>query len=266
MDAYPEAAVSDEPSSTDGAGVPSVHRWALLWLPVAGVIGMLVLVVAWLTHLPRPEPVSLQAAPLARPTEQSAVATPTAAPSGSTAVARVDAAWLARVSSATSIPARALVAYAAADLGLRDEQPGCGVGWATLAAIGSVESDHGRHDGSLLGEHGVSSPVIRGSVLSIRDTDGGRWDGDAEWDRAVGPLQFIPESWENWGADGDGDGSADPDQIDDAALAAARYLCDSGSMTDADGWRAAVFTFNALDSYVDAVAARASAYAAAGGG
>ncbi len=49
------------------------------------------------------------------------------------------------------------------------------------------------------------------------------------WQRATGPLQFIPSTWERWGSDGDGDGVADPQDIDDAAYAAARYLCASGA-------------------------------------
>jgi membrane-bound lytic murein transglycosylase B len=97
--------------------------------------------------------------------------------------------------------------------------------------------------------------------MAIRDTDGGRWDGDAVWDRAVGPMQFIPETWERWGADVDGNGSADPNQIDDAALAAARYLCAAGEMTSVDGWRRAIFSYNNLESYVNDVAATANVYA-----
>ena len=44
-------------------------------------------------------------------------------------------------------------------------------------------------------------------------------------DRAVGPMQFLPASWARYGADGNGDGVRDPHQLDDAALAAAAYLC-----------------------------------------
>ena len=56
---------------------------------------------------------------------------------------RADPDWIARVSSATGIPARALAAYASADLAIGAEQPDCGVGWSTLAAIGYVETGHG---------------------------------------------------------------------------------------------------------------------------
>lgn len=187
---------------------------------------------------------------------------PTSAPA-----VTVDAAWSARVAAAIGIPRRALEAYALADLVVDAEQPGCGIGWNTLAGIGAIETDHGRHGGAALGDDGYPSPAIRGPQLdgngnaAIRDTDGGAWDGDTVWDRAVGPMQFIPDTWARWGADANGDGAADPNQIDDAALAAARYLCHSGSLTTTEGWRAAVFSYNHLDVYVDDVAAVANRYA-----
>jgi membrane-bound lytic murein transglycosylase B len=193
----------------------------------------------------------------------------TGARSSRSPVERIDPTWTARVSAATGIPARALVAYAAAQLTIAAEQPACGIGWNTLAGIGAIESNHGRHGGAVLGADGISTPRILGPALNgvgnaaIRDTDAGRWDGDTTWDRAVGPLQFIPDTWRRWGADGNGDGVSDPNQIDDAALAAARYLCASGPMTDAAGWRAAIFSYNHLDVYVDDVAAAANRYARA---
>lgn len=182
-----------------------------------------------------------------------------------------DPTWVARVAAATGIPERAFTAYAAAALAIGTTQPECGLGWNTIAAIGSIESDHGRHGGAVLGGDGYSQPAIRGAALdgngvqAIPDTDGGRWDADTVWDRAVGPMQFIPSTWTRWGSDGNGDGQADPNQIDDAALATARYLCASGSVSSTDAWRSAVFSYNNLDSYVDDVAARANRYAEAAG-
>lgn len=182
---------------------------------------------------------------------------------------RIDQAWAGRTAAATGIPLRAVLAYASATVTVDGEQPGCGLAWNTLAGIGAVESGHGAHGGARLLSSGATAPVIRGPVLNgasgaaIRDTDGGAWDGNASWDRAMGPMQFIPSTWRRWGADGNGDGVADPDQIDDAALAAARYLCASGSLTTAPGWRAAVYSYNHSDAYVDRVAAIANQYAAA---
>lgn len=178
-----------------------------------------------------------------------------------------DAAWLSATAGATGIPVRALAAYARAHLQVAAEQPGCRVAWNTIAALGGIESVHGSVNGSVLGEDGWPRPAIRGPALdggkfgALRDTDGGALDGDTTWDRAVGPLQFIPSTWERWAADGNGDGAADPNQIDDAALAAARYLCHSGDLTAAETWRRAIFSFNHSDAYVADIAALTDTYA-----
>jgi membrane-bound lytic murein transglycosylase B len=186
---------------------------------------------------------------------------------------RVDHAWAARAAAATGIGDRAFLAYASADLTIEAKQPACGLGWNTLAAIGTVESANGTYGGATVLANGYTSkPIIGvrldggkfggGTVAAIPDTDHGKLDGDARWDHAVGPLQFLPSTWAKWGADGNGDGVARPDQIDDAALAAARYLCASGTMTNAPGWRAAVFSYNQSNAYVNEVAGIANRYAA----
>ena len=181
----------------------------------------------------------------------------------------VDPSWTSRMAKATGIPARALAAYALAHVSIAEEEPTCGIDWTTIAAIGAIESDHGNHADSVLGADGYPQPAIVGRALDgdgvarIDDTDGGILDGDSTWDRAVGPMQFIPSTWERWGSDANDDGAADPNQIDDAALAAARYLCASGSMTTPEGWRAAVFSYNHDNDYVDKVARVAIEFAAA---
>ncbi len=207
----------------------------------------------------------------AEPVAAPAVAGPPSP--GATATTRLpDLAWTERTAAAAGIPARALRAYAAAALTLAAEHPECGIGWNTLAGIGAIESGHGSHGGAVLREDGYPDPAIVGIRLDgtrsavVVDTDGGAWDGDTEFDRAVGPLQFIPETWSRWGADADGDGRADPNQIDDAALGAARYLCAGGEMASVDGWRAAIFRYNNLTEYVDDVARTANAYALRAGG
>ena len=180
---------------------------------------------------------------------------------------RVDDDWLADTADATGLPLPALLAYARAQLNGVD---GCEVGWTTLAGIGWVESQHGTLGGRTLGSDGRSStPVLgpaldgSGSFAAIAATPGSRrWHGDARWEHAVGPMQFRPSCGETWGADGDGDGRADPHDLDDAAAAAARYLCADGhDLATGAGWTQAVFDYNHAQEYVDAVHAAASDYA-----
>src|SRR5699024_2603213 len=121
----------------------------------------------------------------------------------------------------------------------------------------AVESSHGRYQGSRLDEAGQADPPIIGvpldgsvGVRAIPDTDGGVWDGDQEWDRAIGPLQFIPDTWREWGVDAAASGVADPQNINDAALAAGRYLCFAGGdLRDPDDFWSALLSYNASTSY-----------------
>ncbi|MFB9907220.1 lytic transglycosylase domain-containing protein [Allokutzneria oryzae] len=177
--------------------------------------------------------------------------------------------WASRLSEAVDVPARALRAYALADLAMRTERPRCQLSWSTVAGIGRVESNHGRYGGATLNEDGRPSKPIIGipldggpNVRAIPDTDGGALDGDTNWDRAVGPMQFIPGTWKRYAADGNGDGRADPQQIDDAAVAAARYLCSGNrDLGDAKGWWAAVFSYNNSTEYGQKVFGLADTYA-----
>jgi membrane-bound lytic murein transglycosylase B len=190
---------------------------------------------------------------------------PSRAPGGRDAVT----AWADRMAPEVGIPARALRAYAAADLAMRASAPRCQVTWATLAAIGRVESDHGRHGGTALGGDGRPGRAIIGvpldgsaGVVLAADTDRGRLDGDTVHDRAVGPMQFIPTTWARWGGDGDGDGRADPQDIDDAALSAGRYLCAGGrDLATPRGWWAAVLSYNDSVDYARRVFGAADLYA-----
>ncbi|MBD8870824.1 lytic transglycosylase domain-containing protein [Nocardioides donggukensis] len=174
------------------------------------------------------------------------------------------------VSSASTngIPSAALAAYQRAETVINAADPACNLSWQLVAAIGRVESDHGRYGGNSLGTDGVSRPGIYGIPLNgknntqaIRDTDAGQYDSDAKWDRAVGPMQFIPSTWSVVGVDADGDSQRNPQDIDDAALGTAVYLCsgDDDLATDA-GRREAVFRYNHSDRYVDLVLSIMDAY------
>jgi membrane-bound lytic murein transglycosylase B len=177
--------------------------------------------------------------------------------------------WASPISEETHIPLTSLEAYGNAAEIQRQQYPECGITWTTIAGIGGVESKHGTHKGADVEPNGDVTPHIRGPQLDgtngnweILDTDNGVIDGDKKYDRAVGPFQFIPETWKRFGVDANGDGKADPDNIDDAALSAARYLCVSsgGDMTTPEGWEKAVLTYNNSMDYVLRVRNHANAY------
>ena len=163
------------------------------------------------------------------------------------------------------IPATVLDAYKKAAAALARSQPGCNLRWELLAAIGKVESGQAR--GGRVDANGTTLTPILGPVLDgrryakIPDTDGGRYDGDTVHDRAVGPMQFIPSTWsrggpdhQGWGADGNGDGKKDPNNIYDAALAAARYLCASGrDLSDTAALHQAILSYNHSQDYLTTV-------------
>ncbi|MFI0861710.1 lytic murein transglycosylase [Streptomyces smyrnaeus] len=160
----------------------------------------------------------------------------------------------------SGISASVLAAYKKAAKSLASRTPGCGLRWELLAGIGKVESGHAR--GGAVDKEGTTLRPILGPVLNgqgfanIKDTDGGRWDSDADYDRAVGPMQFIPSTWDRWGADGNGDGRKDPNNIHDAALAAGDYLCAGGRdlSTGADLDRA-ILSYNNSSDYLRTVLA-----------
>ncbi|WP_328616253.1 lytic transglycosylase domain-containing protein [Amycolatopsis sp. NBC_00355] len=165
------------------------------------------------------------------------------------------------------IPATALQAYQRGAALLATADPGCGLSWTVLAAIGRVETNHGRFGGSALRADGETTIPIRGPQLTgspfalVRDTDRGALDGDPGYDRAVGPMQFLPGTWRSLKADGNLDGRSDPDNIFDAALAAGLYLCSGpGDLRDDAQLRTAVLRYNHSDDYADTVLALAKSY------
>lgn len=169
---------------------------------------------------------------------------------------------------ASGIPAVALEAYQRAAAALAVGDAACHLPWQLLAAIGRVESDNGQFGGAVLLADGYGTRPIYGipldgrdGVALIRDTDGGKLDGDPNFDRAVGPMQFIPSTWALYGADGNGDGKKDPSNIFDATLAAAGYLCaGGGDLANPAQEAAAVLRYNDADEYVHVVLALAASY------
>ncbi len=173
--------------------------------------------------------------------------------------------------SDNEIPEMALRAYRYAEAWASGFDPSCKLSWSVLAGIGRIESNHGRHFGAQtrFSSTGDVTPTILGPVLNgapntgtIHDTDGGRLDGDAVWDRAVGPMQFIPSTWQSLGRDGNGDGIANPNNLFDAAVSAAGYLCLSGGgpLSDQANLRRAIYAYNHSVDYVNAVIAWANFY------
>ncbi|MET0187838.1 MAG: lytic murein transglycosylase [Pseudonocardia sediminis] len=181
-------------------------------------------------------------------------------------------AWARANADRADIPERTLRAYANAEIAQRRSNPGCGLSWVTLAGIGSVESNHATYRGADLDDAGrVDPPIIgialdgSGGTAAIGDSDGGRLDGDSGGDRAVGPMQFLPSTWATYGADGNGDGVRDPQQIDDAVLGAAKYLCSGGrDTTSGSGWWSGVLAYNASEDYAREVWTAADSYATGG--
>jgi membrane-bound lytic murein transglycosylase B len=169
---------------------------------------------------------------------------------------------------ASGIPEVALEAYQRAAATLAVSDAACRLPWQLLAAIGRVESDNGQFGGAVLLPDGYGTRPIYGipldgrdGVALVRDTDGGRLDGDPNFDRAVGPMQFIPSTWALYGVDGNGDGKKDPNNIFDAALAAADYLCaGGGDMANPAQEAASVLRYNDADEYVHVVLALAASY------
>lgn len=155
-----------------------------------------------------------------------------------------------------------LAAYQAA---VAAAPPECHLPPALLAAIGQIES--GSAGGRQIGPDHRVNPPIYGPVLdggpfaAIRDTDGGLFDGDIVWDRAVGPMQFIPGTWRTVGVDADGDGVKNPQNLSDAATATAVYLCSGpGDLTQPADLRSAILRYNQSEPYVQRVIAIADGY------
>lgn len=164
---------------------------------------------------------------------------------------------LAATAESLSMPEDHLAGYISGAQRVASEFPSCNIAWNTLAGIGFIESHHGTYGA---GEDGgrIIGPRLDGSgdFMEVPDTDDGELDGDPDYDRAVGPMQFLPESWGIYGAGGD------PHDIGDAAAAAGRLLCGHDRDLDtADGWSRALFSYNRSEEYMISVRDAAANYA-----
>jgi len=163
------------------------------------------------------------------------------------------------------IPGMALSAYRQAEQKMAATAPGCGISWNLLAAIGRIESSHangGATDSRGTAIRPIYGPVLDGSLpgneIIVQSNQGGR----AVYARAMGPMQFLPGTWSRYASDGDGDGRADPQNLFDASLSAARYLCSGGlNLRNQSQALTAVLRYNNSMAYAQNVLGWSSAYA-----
>ena len=166
---------------------------------------------------------------------------------------------------ALGIPSIALAAYRSAEQKMAAAAPGCGVSWNLLAGIGRIESGHA--GGGAVDARGTAVVPIYGPTLDgtlpgneviLQSSAGNR----PTYARAMGPMQFLPGTWARYASDGKGDGVADPQNLFDSTLAAARYLCSGGlNLRDPSQVMAAILRYNNSMAYAQNVLGWASAYA-----
>ncbi|KAB2807170.1 hypothetical protein F9L07_27135 [Pimelobacter simplex] len=205
-------------------------------------------------------------------TEEGVTEAPVVAPAVMTAPDDVRRAPVARPSdlpgSLGSAPPAAVLAYQRAAT-IMDTASRCGLPWTVLAAVGRVESDHGRgpKGDHRVGRAGRVKPGYvaasldgRGGRGELPDTDLGALDGDPRWDAPVGPLGLLPATWSRVAVDADNNGVRDPQDLDDAALAAAVLLCADQDLGTRRGLKASLAAFHPGDGFVPAVLAIARRY------
>ncbi|MCH9723076.1 MAG: lytic murein transglycosylase [Actinomycetia bacterium] len=163
------------------------------------------------------------------------------------------------------IPAMALSAYRKAEQTMAASAPDCGVSWNLLAGIGRIESSHA--NGGATDTRGTSvrpiyGPVLDGSLPGNEIIVQSNTGGQTVYARAMGPMQFLPGTWSRYASDGDGDGKADPQNLFDASLSAARYLCSGGmNLRNQAQVLTAVLRYNNSMAYAQNVLGWAAAYA-----
>ena len=166
---------------------------------------------------------------------------------------------------ALGIPMMALSAYRNAEKMMAGADPGCGVSWNLLAGIGRIESGHangGATDARGTAVRPIYGPALDGTLPGNEVIVQSGAAGRISYARAMGPMQFLPGTWARYASDGDGDGVADPQNVYDSTLAAARYLCSGGlNLRDQSQVLAAILRYNNSMPYAQNVLGWAAAYA-----
>ncbi|MET0703465.1 MAG: lytic murein transglycosylase [Mycobacterium sp.] len=166
---------------------------------------------------------------------------------------------------AMRIPSMALSAYRNAEMMMARAYPGCGISWNLLAGIGRIESGHangGATDARGNPSRPIYGPALDGTLPGNEIIVAGSQAGRVSYARALGPMQFLPGTWSRYASDGDGDGKADPQNLYDSSLAAARYLCSGGlNLRDPSQVNTAILRYNNSVAYVRNVLGWAGAYA-----
>src|SRR4051812_6712262 len=127
-----------------------------------------------------------------------------------------------------------------------------GVGWEYLAAIGEVETDHGRSTAPSV-RRGTNAFGCCAGPMQMCVIDGCAGGGP----RALGVREALAGTWKTVGVDGNGDGEKNPWDPQDAIPGAARLLNDAGAPGD---YRRAIFAYNQASWYVEEVIALAERY------
>ncbi len=163
------------------------------------------------------------------------------------------------------IPGIALSAYRNAERMMAGAYPGCGVSWNLLAGIGRIESLHangGATDPKGTAIQPILGPTLDGTLpgneVIVHSVQAGR----VTYVRAMGPMQFLPGTWARYASDGNGDGRADIQNLYDASLGAARYLCSGNlNLRDRSQVLSAILRYNNSMAYAQNVLGWAAAYA-----
>jgi len=164
------------------------------------------------------------------------------------------------------LPGVAYAAYQNAEHILAQDDPQCHMPWELLAGIGQIESHqaYGKLDADGNPLDPIYGPELNGSLYGnnvVPETDGGALDGMAGYARAVGPMQFLPDTYRKYAGDARGTGISDPQNIYDASLTAGKYLCADGlDMSDPGQQSRAIMRYNNSMAYVANVMAWESAY------